>query len=73
MRKWKIYEMAYSTYFEKTIPTKVTDVYGHEWEWSDEDLVYWDEAENFMYFDTMILRLDEVGLVVREEYNEISA
>lgn len=68
MRKWKIYEMAYSEYFEKTIPTKVTDVYGHSWEWSEEDLVYWDEAENLMYFDTMIFRLDEAGLVVREAF-----
>ena len=70
MREWKIYEMAYSTYFEKTIPSKVTDAYGHAWEWSEEDLVYWDEAENYVFFDSMILRLDEGGLVIREEFNE---
>lgn len=72
MRKWKIYEMAYSTHFEKTIPTKVTDIYGHSWEWSEEDLVYWDEAENFMHFDTMIFRLDEAGLIVKEALNEMA-
>lgn len=72
MRKWKICELAYSEYFEKMIPTEVLDVYGHDWKWSEEDLVYWNEAEIFMYFDTMILRLDEAGLIVKEAPNDFA-
>lgn len=73
MRRCKILELAYSDYFGEMIPTIVTDAYGHEWKWSEDDLVYWDEAENFMYFDTMIQRLDEAGLIFREALNEFPA
>lgn len=47
---------------ECIIPATIIDTQrNNRWTWSEEDLVYWDDAERFLYFDSMALRLEDGG------------
>lgn len=63
-------EYIYSAYMEKMIPRYV---WAHsfeegcdKWEWCEDDLLYYNDCENYMYYDEAL----EVGTLTEKEFRE---